>query len=160
MIGINRPENRNAINSATARKLCEAFNAFEADVTSPVAVLYGVGGSFCAGFDILEMDADGDQVSIDILMTHEGSVGPTRRHIQKPVVCGINGYCVANGLELALMCDLRVMEETATLGFFNRRFGVPVIDGGTARLPAMIGLSRALDLVLTGRNGKLHDDQM
>ena len=151
MIGINRPENRNAINSATARKLCEAFNAFEADVTSPVAVLYGVGGSFCAGFDILEMDADGDQVSIDILMTHEGSVGPTRRHIQKPVVCGINGYCVANGLELALMCDLRVMEETATLGFFNRRFGVPVIDGGTARLPAMIGLSRALDLVLTGR---------
>ncbi|XP_054736215.1 probable enoyl-CoA hydratase [Anastrepha obliqua] len=152
LIGINRPHVRNAINAATATQLCEAFNAFEADETSPVAVLYGIGGSFCAGYDILELGKDGgEQVSIDILMAHEGSVGPTRRHIQKPVVCGISGYCIANGLELALMCDLRVMEETAVLGFFNRRFGVPVIDGGTARLPALIGFSRALDLILTGR---------
>ncbi|CAD6992307.1 uncharacterized protein LOC101462362 [Ceratitis capitata] len=152
LIGINRPQVRNAINAATATQLCEAFNAFEADDTSPVAVLYGIGGSFCAGYDILELGKDGgEQVSIDILMAHEGSVGPTRRHIQKPVVCGISGYCIANGLELALMCDLRVMEETAILGFFNRRFGVPVIDGGTARLPALIGFSRALDLILTGR---------
>lgn len=152
MIGINRPQARNAINAKTAAKLCEAFRTFEADETSPIAVLYGVGGSFCAGFDILQM-AGGDegQVSMEMLMIPEGSVGPTRRHIQKPVVCGINGYCIANGLELALMCDLRVMEESAVLGFFNRRFGVPVIDGGTARLPAMVGFSRALDLILTGR---------
>ncbi|XP_030369403.1 uncharacterized protein LOC115620342 [Scaptodrosophila lebanonensis] len=152
LIGINRPQQRNAIDSSTAAQLCDAFAAFEADDTSPVAVLYGVGGSFCSGFDILEMSTDEkEEISVDILMRPEGSVGPTRRQIKKPVVCGINGYCIANGLELALMCDLRVMEESAVLGFFNRRFGVPVLDGGTARLPAMIGLSRALDLILTGR---------
>ncbi|XP_055902450.1 probable enoyl-CoA hydratase [Eupeodes corollae] len=151
LIGINRPNQRNAINASTAAKLCEAFMEFEADDTSPVAVLYGIGGSFCSGYDILELGADGKNISTDILMAAEGSVGPTRRHIKKPVVCGVNGYCVANGLELALMCDLRVMEESAIMGFFNRRFGVPVIDGGTARLPAMIGFSRALDLILTGR---------
>ncbi|EDW16354.1 probable enoyl-CoA hydratase echA8 [Drosophila mojavensis] len=152
LIGINRPQQRNAIDSTTASKLCEAFSAFEADDTSPVAVLYGVGGSFCSGFDILEISTDEkEEISVDILMRPEGSVGPTRRHIKKPVICGINGYCIANGLELALMCDLRVMEESAVLGFFNRRFGVPMLDGGTVRLPAMIGLSRALDLILTGR---------
>lgn len=152
LIGINRPQQRNAIDSKTASLLCEAFSAFEADDTSPVAVLYGVGGSFCSGFDILEISTDEkEEISVDILMRPEGSVGPTRRHIKKPVICGINGYCIANGLELALMCDLRVMEESAVLGFFNRRFGVPMLDGGTVRLPAMIGLSRALDLILTGR---------
>ncbi|XP_026851189.1 uncharacterized protein LOC6598703 [Drosophila persimilis] len=152
MIGINRPQQRNAIDSITASQLCDAFANFEADDTSPVAVLYGVGGSFCSGFDILEMSTDEkEEISVDILMRPEGSVGPTRRQIKKPVVCGINGYCIANGLELALMCDLRVMEESAVLGFFNRRFGVPMLDGGTIRLPAMIGLSRALDLILTGR---------
>ncbi|KAH8420749.1 hypothetical protein KR222_003883, partial [Zaprionus bogoriensis] len=152
IIGINRPQQRNAIDSSTASQLCEAFSAFEADETSPVAVLYGVGGSFCSGFDILEMSNDEkEEISVDILMRPEGSVGPTRRQIKKPVICGINGYCIANGLELALMCDLRVMEESAVLGFFNRRFGVPMLDGGTVRLPAMIGLSRALDLILTGR---------
>lgn len=151
LIGINRPNQRNAINAATAAKLCEAFTEFENDDESPVAVLYGIGGSFCSGYDILELGADGKNISTDILMSAEGSVGPTRRHIKKPVICGVNGYCVANGLELALMCDLRVMEESAIMGFFNRRFGVPVIDGGTARLPAMIGFSRALDLILTGR---------
>ncbi|ALC47892.1 CG5844 [Drosophila busckii] len=152
LIGINRPQQRNAIDSTTAAQLCEAFSAFEADDASPVAVLYGVGGSFCSGFDILEMSEDEkEEISVDILMRPEGSVGPTRRQIKKPVVCGINGYCIANGMELALMCDLRVMEESAVLGFFNRRFGVPMLDGGTVRLPAMIGLSRALDLILTGR---------
>ncbi|XP_030559238.1 uncharacterized protein LOC115761587 isoform X1 [Drosophila novamexicana] len=152
LIGINRPQQRNAIDSSTASQLCEAFSAFEADDTSPVAVLYGVGGSFCSGFDILEISTDEkEEISVDILMRPEGSVGPTRRQIKKPVICGINGYCIANGLELALMCDLRVMEESAVLGFFNRRFGVPMLDGGTVRLPAMIGLSRALDLILTGR---------
>ncbi|KAH8382469.1 hypothetical protein KR009_003719 [Drosophila setifemur] len=152
LIGINRPQQRNAIDSLTAAQLCDAFANFEADDTSPVAVLYGVGGSFCSGFDILEMSTDEkEEISVDILMRPEGSVGPTRRQIKKPVVCGINGYCIANGLELALMCDLRVMEESAVLGFFNRRFGVPMLDGGTIRLPAMIGLSRALDLILTGR---------
>ncbi|KAH8295435.1 hypothetical protein KR018_011080 [Drosophila ironensis] len=152
LIGINRPQQRNAIDSITASQLCDAFAAFESDDTSPVAVLYGVGGSFCSGFDILEISTDDkEEISVDILMRPEGSVGPTRRQIKKPVVCGINGYCIANGLELALMCDLRVMEESAVLGFFNRRFGVPMLDGGTIRLPAMIGLSRALDLILTGR---------
>lgn len=92
-----------------------------------------------------------DTIKPEILTLTEGSVGPTRRFIRKPVVCAINGYCVANGLELALMCDLRVMEDSAVLGFLNRRFGMPLIDGGTVRLPALIGLSRALDLVLTGR---------
>ncbi|EDW97107.1 probable enoyl-CoA hydratase echA8 [Drosophila yakuba] len=152
LIGINRPQQRNAIDSLTASQLCDAFANFEADDTSPVAVLYGVGGSFCSGFDILEISTDEkEEISVDILMRPEGSVGPTRRQIKKPVVCGINGYCIANGLELALMCDLRVMEESAVLGFFNRRFGVPMLDAGTIRLPAMIGLSRALDLILTGR---------
>ncbi|XP_017110742.1 probable enoyl-CoA hydratase echA8 [Drosophila elegans] len=152
LIGINRPQQRNAIDSLTASQLCDAFATFEADDTSPVAVLYGVGGSFCSGFDILEISTDEkEEISVDILMRPEGSVGPTRRQIKKPVVCGINGYCIANGLELALMCDLRVMEESAVLGFFNRRFGVPMLDAGTIRLPAMIGLSRALDLILTGR---------
>jgi len=114
LIGINRPQQRNAIDSLTASQLCDAFANFEADDTSPVAVLYGVGGSFCSGFDILEISTDEkEEISVDILMRPEGSVGPTRRQIKKPVVCGINGYCIANGLELALMCDLRVMEESA-----------------------------------------------
>ena len=152
MIGINRPQLRNAISTKTAAALCQAFTQFEADETSPIAVLYGIGGSFSSGFDIREViKNDQGGLTLGMLMNPEGSVGPTRRHIKKPVVCGVNGYCIANGLELALMCDLRVMEESAVLGFFNRRFGVPVVDGGTARLHAMIGFTRALDLILTGR---------
>lgn len=149
LIGINRPTHANAINTLAATQLCQAFSDFENDETSPVGVLYGVGGSFCAGFDMNDLGLE--NAAENILMNAEGSVGPTRRHLKKPVVCGINGYCVANGVELALMCDLRVMEESAIIGFFNRRFGIPVIDGGTSRLPEMIGLSRALDLILTGR---------
>lgn len=150
IIGINRPKQRNAINAATAQKICEAFSDFENDDTSSVAVLHGLCGSFCSGYDLEELGS-GENVSMQLLMSPEGSVGPTRRHIKKPVICGIDGFCVANGLELALMCDLRVMEDSAILGFFNRRFGVPIIDGASVRLPTLIGLSRALDLILTGR---------
>lgn len=151
LIGINRPKQRNAIDFDTAEKLSMALSAFEADKESPVAVLYGVGGSFCAGYDIRELENQCEKGSLDFLLRHEGSVGPTRRHSAKPIVCGISGFCVASGLELALMCDLRVMEETAILGFFNRRFGVPMSDGGTARLTAMVGHSRALELLISGR---------
>lgn len=151
LIGINRAKQRNSINALTAEKLSNALAAFEADNTSPIAVLYGVGGTFCAGYDIQELEAQCEKGSLDFLLRHEGSVGPTRRHPKKPIVCGINGFCVASGLELALMCDLRVMEDTAILGFFNRRFGVPVSDGGTARLAAIVGYSRALELLESGR---------
>ncbi|KAL9900509.1 putative enoyl-CoA hydratase isoform 1-T1 [Glossina fuscipes fuscipes] len=151
LIGINRPRKRNAINAQTAEKLSAALNDFEADKTSPIAVLYGAGGSFCSGYDIQDLEAQAENGNLEYLMRHEGSVGPTRRHISKPVICGINGYCVAAGLELALMCDLRVMEDTAVLGFINRRFGVPLSDGGTVRLGAMIGYARALELLHTGR---------
>lgn len=150
MIGINRPDSKNAIDTETSRKLCQAISEFEQDPKSTVGVLYGLGGSFCSGHDINDF-VDG-KMRPELLTMNEGSVGPTRRFIEKPVVCAINGYCVANGLELALMCDLRVMEDCAVLGFLNRRFGIPTIDGGTIRLPAMIGLSRAMDLILTGRS--------
>ncbi|XP_037809628.1 probable enoyl-CoA hydratase [Lucilia sericata] len=151
LIGINRPKQRNAIDFDTAEKLSMALSNFEADESSPIAVLYGVGGTFCAGYDIQELEAQSEKGSLDFLLRHEGSVGPTRRQCGKPLICGISGFCVASGLELALMCDLRVMEETAILGFFNRRFGVPMSDGGTARLASMIGYSRALDLLMSGR---------
>ncbi|XP_013097394.2 probable enoyl-CoA hydratase isoform X2 [Stomoxys calcitrans] len=151
LIGINRPRQRNAMTYETAEKLSNALSAFEADATSPIAVLYGVGGTFSSGYDIQELEAQCDRGSLDFLLRHEGSVGPTRRHSKKPIVCGINGFCVASGFELALMCDLRVMEETAILGFFNRRFGVPSSDGGTARLSSMVGYSRALELMASGR---------
>ncbi|XP_073820412.1 probable enoyl-CoA hydratase [Musca autumnalis] len=151
LIGINRPKQRNAINAETAESLSNAVAAFEADDTSPIAVLYGVGGTFCAGYDIQELETQCEKGSLDFLLRHEGSVGPTRRHPKKPIICGINGFCVASGLELALMCDLRVMEDTAILGFFNRRFGVPVSDGGTARLAAIVGYARALELLTSGR---------
>ncbi|XP_052869200.1 short-chain-enoyl-CoA hydratase-like [Anopheles cruzii] len=152
LIGINRPKVRNAIDVATGIKLAAAIAAFESDPTTDVAVLHGFGGTFCSGYDLTELakSDDGDTVR-SIISNPEGVMGPTRRMIKKPMVCAISGYCVAGGMELALMCDLRVMEENAILGFFNRRFGVPLIDGGTVRLPALIGLSRALDLMLTGR---------
>ncbi|XP_037959246.1 probable enoyl-CoA hydratase echA8 [Teleopsis dalmanni] len=152
LIGLNKDNDGNTIDAETAIKICDAFIKFESDDASPVAVLYGVGESFCTGFDILDLASDErSEISMDILMLPEGSVGPTRRMLTKPVVCAITGYCVASGMELALSCDQRVMETTAKMGFFNRRFGVPIIDGGTARLPAIIGISRALDLILTGR---------
>ncbi|XP_058062778.1 2,3-dehydroadipyl-CoA hydratase [Anopheles bellator] len=152
LIGINRPKVRNAVDVATGVKLAAAIAAFETDPTADVGVLHGIGGTFCSGYDLTELarSDDGDTVR-SIISNPEGVMGPTRRMMKKPMVCAISGYCVAGGMELALMCDLRVMEENAILGFFNRRFGVPLIDGGTVRLPALIGLSRALDLMLTGR---------
>ncbi|XP_052889537.1 short-chain-enoyl-CoA hydratase-like [Anopheles moucheti] len=153
LIGINRPKVRNAIDSMTGMKLSAAIADFENDPKADVGVLHGIGGSFCSGYDLSELAGQHDDPlkTQSIVHNPEGVMGPTRRMIRKPLVCAITGYCVAGGLELALMCDLRVMEENAMLGFYNRRFGVPLIDGGTVRLPALIGLSRALDLILTGR---------
>ncbi|XP_049277700.1 short-chain-enoyl-CoA hydratase-like [Anopheles funestus] len=150
LIGINRPKVRNAIDSMTGIKLSAAIADFENDPKADVGVLHGIGGSFCSGYDLSELSQNPQQTQ-SIVHNPEGVMGPTRRMIRKPLVCAITGYCVAGGLELALMCDLRVMEENSVLGFYNRRFGVPLVDGGTVRLPALIGLSRALDLILTGR---------
>lgn len=151
LIGINREQQRNSIDEATAKQLSEAITQFEADDSSPVGVLYGVGGSFSAGYDVKELEAEAMRGSLNFLLRHEGSVGPTRRHLRKPIVCSISGFCVASGLELALLCDLRVMEDTAVLGFFNRRLGVPMSDGGTVRLAAAVGYANALDIIETGR---------
>jgi enoyl-CoA hydratase len=147
-IVLARPERRNAIDRATAEALAEAFRAFEADDHARVAVLWGEGGTFCAGADLRAIaGGDPNRVAPD----GDGPLGPTRMLLDKPVIAAVSGHAVAGGLELALWCDLRVMEEDATFGVFCRRFGVPLVDGGTVRLPRLIGLSRALDLVLTGR---------
>ncbi|MFT6581960.1 MAG: crotonase/enoyl-CoA hydratase family protein [Alphaproteobacteria bacterium] len=146
---LNRPDVRNAVDNATADALAAALRAFDADDDAHVAVIYGEGGSFCAGADLKAIasgerkkryDADGD-----------GPMGPTRLKLSKPTIAAISGYAVAGGLEIALLCDLRVMEEDATVGVFCRRWGVPLIDGGTVRLPRLIGMSHALDMILTGR---------
>ncbi len=145
---LSRPEARNAVDGPTAAALADAFRAFEADDEARVAVLWGEGGTFCAGADLKGMlhgrmnrlEPDGD-----------GPMGPSRMLLDKPVIAAIAGHAVAGGLELALWCNLRVVEESATFGVFCRRWGVPLIDGGTVRLPRLIGLSRALDLILTGR---------
>jgi enoyl-CoA hydratase len=141
---IDRPEARNAVDRATAAALVAAFEAFDADESQCVAVLTGAGGTFCAGADLKAMD---NRVEPD----GDGPMGPTRMRLGKPVIAAIEGYAVAGGLELALWCDLRVAAEDATLGVFCRRWGVPLIDGGTVRLPRLIGTSRAMDLILTGR---------
>ena len=145
---LSRPEVKNAVDRPTAEALAAAFRAFEADDEASVAVLWGEGGTFCAGAD-LKAIAGGDPNRI--APDGDGPMGPTRMLLQKPVIAAIAGHAVAGGLELALWCDLRVVEETATLGVFCRRWGVPLIDGGTIRLPRLIGLSRAMDLMLTGR---------
>jgi len=152
-IGINRPDKRNAVDSDTAERLKEIFIDFESDENMHCAVLHGLGGNFCAGHDLEELSELEDDISNKIaeLLMDKGAMGPTKMDLTKPVIAAINGYCVGGGLELAIMCDLRVLEDNSKLGFLNRRFGVPLIDGGTVRLPALIGLSRALDLILTGR---------
>lgn len=147
---INRPEIRNCVNRDTADQLADAFRAFDKDDKYAVAVLWGAGGSFCAGAD-LKAVAESKLNRMDTTMTEDGPMGPSRMHLSKPVIAAVSGYAVAGGLELAAWCDLRVMEEDATMGVFCRRFGVPLIDGGTQRLPRLIGMSRALDLILTGR---------
>jgi len=144
----DRPEARNAVDRATAEDLVAAFRAFDADPEAAVGVLYGDHGHFCAGAD-LKAFAVGNFNRVE--PGGDGPMGPTRMLLSKPVIAAIAGYAVAGGMELALWCDLRVMEEDATFGVFCRRWGIPLIDGGTVRLPRLIGLSRALDLILTGR---------
>jgi len=145
---LNRPTMRNAVDRATAAALAEAFRDFDADDSVRVGVLAGAGEHFCAGAD-LKAFAEGKPNRLD--PEGDGPMGPTRMLLSKPVIAAINGYAVAGGLELALWCDLRIMEEGAIVGVFCRRWGIPLIDGGTVRLPRLIGLSRALDLILTGR---------
>ena len=146
---IDRPAARNAIDRATSTALAEAFRAFDADPTAAVAVLCGTGGHFCAGADLKSFVANPDQWQLS--ETGDAPLGPTRMLLSKPVIAAVSGYAVAGGLELALWCDLRVVEQSATFGVFCRRWGVPLIDGGTIRLSRLIGHSRALDLILTGR---------
>jgi enoyl-CoA hydratase len=141
---LDRPEARNAVDRAHAEALADAFRAFEADDDAAVAVLWGTGGTFCAGADLKAMD---NRVEPD----GDGPMGPSRMVLSKPLIAAVAGHAVAGGLELACWCDLRVVEESAVLGVFCRRFGVPLIDGGTVRLPRIVGLGRALDLILTGR---------
>ena len=149
LVSINRPTRRNAVDNETAKALYDAFKAFDADDSSSVAVLTGEDGCFCAGADLQAisegagntMKAQGDF----------GPMGPTRLQLSKPTIAAIEGYAVAGGMELALWCDLRIMADSATFGVFCRRFGVPLVDMGTVRLPRLIGQSRAMDLILTGR---------
>jgi len=148
IVEINRPEVRNAVDLETATLLHEAFVEFDEDDTVDVAVLTGGGGTFCSGADLQALASEmGERVRID----GPAPMGPTRLHLSKPVIAAVEGYAVAGGLELALWCDLRVAGDSAVFGVFCRRFGVPLIDGGTVRLPRLIGQSRALDLILTGR---------
>jgi enoyl-CoA hydratase len=141
LVRIDRPARRNAIDSATAEALHDAFLAFEAAPDERVAVLTGDEAAFCAGADLKDLPR----------LRPSGPLGPTRLHLSKPVVAAVEGWCVAGGLELALWCDLRVAGRSARFGCLERRWGVPLIDGGTYRLPRIVGLGRALDLILTGR---------
>jgi enoyl-CoA hydratase len=149
IITLSRPQARNAVDGVTANKLADAFRAFEQDVNARVAVFHGDNGHFCAGADLKALSGQSRRNRLEA--TGDGPMGPTRMLLSKPVIAAICGYAVAGGLELALWCDLRIVEQSAVMGVFCRRFGVPLIDGGTIRLPRLIGLSRALDLILTGR---------
>ena len=144
---LDRPDRRNAVDPETAEALRSAFADFEADPEPGVAVLTGAGGTFCAGYDLKAFAETG----VEYDPQAEGPMGPTRQLLSKPVIAAVEGHAVAGGLELALWCDLRVASTTAVFGVFCRRWGVPLIDGGTVRLPRLIGHSRALDMILTGR---------
>ncbi len=147
-ITLDRPEVRNAVDGPTAQTLADAFRAFDADDTLSVAVLTGAGGTFCAGADLKGLATErANRLAPD----GDGPMGPSRMRLSKPVIAAVEGHAVAGGLELALWCDLRVAAEDAVFGVFCRRWGVPLIDGGTVRLPRLIGHSRAMDLILTGR---------
>ncbi len=150
VVTIHRERVRNAVDGPTAALLADAFRAFDDDENLHVAVLTGTGTTFCAGADLKAIgEGRGNRVDADI--TFDGPMGPTRMQLSKPVIAAIEGHCVAGGLELALWCDLRVASTSAVFGVFCRRWGVPLIDGGTVRLPRLIGHSRALDMILTGR---------
>jgi enoyl-CoA hydratase len=151
---LSRPERRNAVDGPNAAALADAFLAFDADPDAAVAVLHGEDGVFCAGADL---HAAGTETGNRVSAEGEGPMGPTRMRLSKPVIAAIAGHAVAGGLELALWCDLRVAEENTILGVFCRRWGVPLIDGGTVRLPRLIGLSRAMDMILTGRPVGAHE---
>jgi enoyl-CoA hydratase len=148
VITSERPERRNAVDFATAAELAGAFAEFDTDEGLSVAVLTGAGGHFCAGADLKALAGDD---AGDLSMDAHGPMGPTRLRLGKPVIAAVEGYAVAGGLELALWCDLRVAARDAVFGVFCRRFGVPLIDGGTVRLPRLVGQSRAMDMILTGR---------
>jgi enoyl-CoA hydratase len=148
VVTLNRPDRRNAVDAATAAALAGAFRRFEADSAARVAILTGAGGTFCAGADLKAL-GEGEPRPVE--EEGDGPMGPTRMRLSKPVIAAVEGHAVAGGLELALWCDLRVAAKNAVLGVFCRRFGVPLVDLGTVRLPRLIGLSRAMDLVLTGR---------
>lgn len=150
VITIDRPARRNAVDTPTATALDAAFVEFDRDDSLSVAVLTGAGGTFCAGAD-LKAIAEGEDSAARLEMGETGPMGPTRRQLSKPVIAAVEGHAVAGGLELACWCDLRVAARGAVLGVYCRRVGVPLVDGGTVRLPRLIGQSRALDLILTGR---------
>ena len=150
VITIDRPQARNAVDGPTQRALSDAFRAFELDDMLAVAILTGASGTFCAGAD-LKAVASGRGNRVESDMSRDGPMGPTRMVFRKPVIAAVEGYAVAGGLELAVMCDLRVAAEDAVFGIYCRRWGVPLIDGGTIRLPRLIGQSHALDMILTGR---------
>ena len=150
VVTIDRPAVRNAVDGPTAAALASAFRSFDEDDTASVAILTGAGGTFCAGADLKAItDGRGNRVDRDPLV--DGPMGPTRMLLSKPVIAAVEGYAVAGGLELAVWCDLRVAASDAVFGVFCRRWGVPLIDGGTIRLPRLIGHSNAMDLILTGR---------
>jgi len=147
VVTLDRPDRRNAVDDSTARELSAAFRSFDVDPGLSVAVLTGAGGNFCAGFDLKALaQGTGPEVA-----EGDGPMGPTYLRLSKPVIAAIEGYCVAGGMELALWCDLRVAAANAVLGIFNRRFGVPLVDGGTVRLARIAGQGLAMDLTLTGR---------
>jgi len=154
---LSRPERRNAVDGPTAAELAAAFRAFEAEDAAKVAVLWGEGGTFCAGADLKAItEGRGNRVdAMDaaqaVADAPDGPMGPTRMQLTKPVIAAVAGHAVAGGLELSLWCDLRVAEESAVFGVFCRRWGVPLVDGGTVRLPRIVGQGRALDMILTGR---------
>ncbi|MFD7444659.1 crotonase/enoyl-CoA hydratase family protein [Streptomyces sp. NPDC059909] len=145
---LGRPEVRNAVDGPMAAQLADAFQEFDGDDDAAVAVLWGEGGTFCAGADLKGI---GTERANQVLPDGDGPMGPTRMRLSKPVIAAVSGHAVAGGLELALWCDLRVAEEDAVFGVFCRRWGVPLVDGGTVRLPRLIGESRAMDMILTGR---------
>lgn len=154
---LSRPERRNAVDRPTAEALVEAFLAFDRDKDALIAVFYGDGGAFCAGADLKAITEgkglrmEDPKEGLDIRTDTKGPMGPSRLLLSKPVIAAIAGPAVAGGLELALWCDMRVAEESAVLGVFCRRWGVPLVDGGTVRLPRLIGMGHAMDLILTGR---------
>ncbi len=150
-ITLNRPGKRNAVDGPTARELGAAFERFESDPVLRVAVLTGTGGHFCAGADLAAVGDPALRNELDPDGGGSGPMGPTRMALSKPLIAAINGYAVAGGLELALLADLRVADEDAVFGVFCRRWGVPLIDGGTVRLPRIVGMGRALDMILSGR---------